>query len=167
MGAMDRLALGDLSGAVRRVQLVPNPAAGANWRVAVPGDQVWRVLGIVGLFTTSAVAGTRVVELTVDDSTTTVVRIVPPSQQVASQGFTWSWVAGLGVGAAAIVGTVTAPLPENFVLGPGYRLGSAVFNLDAGDAWTSVVLWIEQQQTGVTDLGVARQAADELYDSPL
>lgn len=167
MGALDRLALGDLAAAVRRTVLVPNPAAGADFRIVVPGDQTWRVLAVQATLLTTAVVGARVPVLGVTDGNATVLRVSTAVTQPASNSTGYCWIPGVGTTTGAGFGVENIPLPLSLTLGAGQTLTCVTINLDVGDQWSAVTAWIEQQQTGVTDLAVARQAAEELYDEPL
>jgi hypothetical protein len=139
---------------VRRVVMVANPGAGADWSVTVPGGHQWRLIGGAGVFTTSAVVANRFSALQVSDSDGVFYFNGSTSAQAASLAITTVYVPSTALFPASLFG------PRNLVpfsptwLRPGDILAASTFAIDVGDQWTSVRLRVEDciyDNTALTD----------------
>ena len=166
MGRMDQLALGDLSPVVRKTIVVPPPAAAAEFTTTVPGDQVWNVLAVRCTFTTSAVVGARQPAIQIGDGVQQVLSATLGPSIAASIGVRISYVPGMANPTTNLVPDNAVPLPPVLVLGPGFVISSLTGTIQAGDQYSGITVWIEQQLSGVTALSLARQAAEDVYDEP-
>lgn len=160
-------ALGDLAPVVVDRILVATPAAGAEWSVTLPGNQIWEVRSITATLVTSAAVATRRPSLVIDDQTTTFMRLVSGITSAASLTTVWSWVNGYDLETGASGSAVTDPFPADLTLPAGHRIRSVTAAIDVADQWSSIVVWGRRINTGVTEIAVAREAAAELYASPL
>lgn len=167
MGALRSAAIGDLAPVVADAIRLPQPAPGADFAFVVPGNQVWQVVSVTAQLVTSAAVANRRPSLVVDDQTTTFARMNSGIVSAASLTTVWSWIADYDLETGAAGSAVTDPYPSGMVLPAGHRLRSVTALIDAADQWSSVVAWVRRIDTGVTDLAVAREVAQELYDDPL
>lgn len=123
---------------------VPQPAAGAQWKHTVDGRYFERLIAVAATLTTSAVVGNRFPLLQLTDSNGVVVVTVPMGSTVpATTAITPSLTKG---GPAYAFGTAfNAPgfLPD-FLIPAGWSWQSAVLGGDVGDAWTGIVLLVQQ-----------------------
>lgn len=126
---------------------VPNPAAGAQWSVTVPGDQAWRVLSVAALLTTSAVAGNRSAALLADDQQSVFMGADSDVAIAANLAVTISWALGLITSTSIVTGGVASAGLPDLVLPPGYRLRSATTAFDVADQWSSIAIAVESLQT--------------------
>lgn len=126
---------------------VPNPAAGAQFSVTVPGDQAWRVLSVAALLTTSAVAGNRSCALLADDQQSVYLAADADVAITANLAVTVSWALGLITSTSVATGGVASAGLSDLVLPPGHRLRSAVTAFDVADQWSSIAIAVESLQT--------------------
>lgn len=167
MGALSNVALGDLAPVVYDRIAVTTPAAGAEWSVTLPGHQAWAVRSVIATLVTSAAVATRRPSLVIDDQTTTFMRLQSGITSGATLTTVWSWVEGYDLETGAAGTAVTDPFPSGLVLPAGHRLRSVTAAIDAADQWSAISVWGRRIDTGVTELAVAREAADELYTAPI
>lgn len=121
-----------------------NPAAGAEITGAVPGGQMWRVIGCSFILVTDATAANRTVTIqfggNVEDGFIAQSGVVQAASQTRFYNFT-----ALGFQPSAAVGNnIMAPMPPEV-----YMVGSETFttitaNLQAGDNFGSMKLFVEQ-----------------------
>ena len=138
---------------VRRVVNVPQPAAGAEWSVTVPGGVQWRINLAVGELQTSAVAGGRIVGLEVAEPGSTPVVYYFQFTMGASAAWVFQWV--IGSPAYPTATNVDHPLMG---IGPywipgGSTVASSTRNADAGDQWSNVRLVVEEAYFTNNELG--------------
>jgi hypothetical protein len=121
---------------------ITNPTAGSDFIIPVPAYQVWRIHNIVALLTTSAVVNTRYPLFIIDDGANMVYDMflgtiaAGQSIQLNIGEFPLSmWTVGL---------TGIVPLPTPSPIAEGWRIRSSTVNLDAGDTWTNIKLWISE-----------------------
>lgn len=117
---------------------VPDPVAGEEWTLTVPGDQIWRIESLVARLVTSAVVANRRAVLRADDQQDVWYAALATADQAASQTMRYGAFAGASPnGLAGVMGTIALPT-SGLVLLPGYRLFTVTANLDAGDQWSQV-----------------------------
>ena len=131
---------GDLERTYEIRTLPTVPVAGQEWSFTVPGGEVWHVHAIHATFATSAVAGSRVPSVVMDDGTTRVARYVSSAQAAnVSNEITWDQIQVQNIAVAG--GNVTnASIPLDLILLPGWRLRSVTATLDGGDLWSGVAV---------------------------
>lgn len=150
---------------VRRVVQVPEPAAGADWTVTVPGGMQWYILSGTATLTTSATVDNRqpVITETVDGVT------IWPGLQSLSFGASTTKVIpvlldGGFVSGAATEGDIFLAAPSN-LLPPGTVIASDTALLQVGDQWSAISLWVEEVYVTDNQLSeIARLHADLEYD---
>jgi hypothetical protein len=123
---------------------VAAPAAGAEWSAKVPAGEIWRVLSVRALLTTSAVVANRVPALVVADASRTLLTLGAGVNQAAGLAQLYQWAKRLGAtltGQPAV--SIANALPE-LVIPEGGSIGSLTAALDAGDQYSGVVLELEQ-----------------------
>jgi hypothetical protein len=141
-----------------RVVPRPNPAAGVEVDIVVPGGVIWLVQSLRVGFVTNAVVATRVVHLTVDDGTTEFCRIIPAAWQDATFSCTYTWCRDYGVSSGTMgIGGTTLPFPT-FPLLSGFHIRTATINLQAGDDFGAPMLYVQEIQ----ERGLAAEIAYEV-----
>lgn len=126
---------------VKRVP-VASPAAGAEWSAQVPSGAVWIVDSITALLTTSAVVANRSPDLQVTDNDGALLSAVPPPASIAaSLAARYYWLRTIAAAWAAGANKQPTPLPTT-ILPAGAIIKSSTLNLDVGDAWTAIVLYV-------------------------
>jgi hypothetical protein len=137
---------------VRRVIVVPKPAASADWSMTVPGGVVWSVKAIVATLATSATVANRAAAISMTDGTTEFYRGAAGAVQAASKTFRYSWSPTESPSATGSV--VNADIPD-VVLPSGYAIGSSTELIDTTDQWSAIALCVVETvvQDGAVDLG--------------
>ena len=132
-----------LPGAVRSIP-VPQPPAGQDWAVQVPGGKQWRVLSGSALFATSAAVANRVPRILLQDDNGIYFRGGETQSLVA--GFTFWQSFGIDVpnsnsGSAATPSIHTLP---DIWMQPGDELVMSTLAIDAADQWSAIYLRVEE-----------------------
>jgi len=117
---------------------IPDPAAGADFRVTVPGGEGWLVQGLLATLTTSAVVATRQPRLTADDQTDTWLMIPAGDSPAASTTTQYTLILGGPTGVTSSPASDVWGGPSLLYLPPGHRFGPVTNNLQAADAWTVI-----------------------------
>ena len=129
-------------GCVRAVR-GPDPAAGAEVTIRIPAGVRWRVIGLRLVFVTDATAVNRQVDLIIDDRANVMLWIEPPGLQGAN--YIWGFNYAPGMPSRALLRTeYVVPLPIPTLLGPEWRIRTNTLNIQAGDTFNSVMLWVEE-----------------------
>jgi hypothetical protein len=116
------------------------PGAGVDYPTqTVPGGVVWIPQTITGLFTASAVAGSRAPVIRIDDGTTRYASIGATNSTGAGAATTYTFAATQGAAATTAATGLTMPFPV-LVLPPGHRINPATVSLDVGDTWTALAI---------------------------
>lgn len=140
MGALAHQSTMDRTLEVLRV---PNPVAGAQWQLVLPGDRIYRLRGVAATLTASVAVANRQPALTFDDQSSVVGSAVHGGVTVASGVTRYTWNIDYAAFPAAVVGGVaSAPLPV-LVLPGGYRVNSVASGFDVADQWSNVTVWAE------------------------
>lgn len=135
---------GTIRPGVRRIIKVGTPAAGAQWSVKIPAGVQWRISMGYALFTTDATVANRTVGAQITVENTTVWQVAAPGTQAASNAFPYNFQSEQGVGTAGSTAfSAVLPLP-NTPMPDGAVLSSQVTNMDAGDQWSVIALYIEE-----------------------
>lgn len=131
---------------VHRLQIradIPNPAAGADFIIPVPGNEDWRLLSVRATLTTSAAVANRLPTLVLDDQTNIGAQVAGVFAHVASTVAAVDFVAENGFASTAIIATtVTIGIPKWVVPG-GYRIRSLTGNIQAADQWSGISYMVE------------------------
>lgn len=124
---------------------VTNPGAGNDFTFTVPGANGCRsrVIGVCGLLTTSAVAGNRQTSLLFQSGGSTLYRVVVGATQAASLAIRYSWGAGGPTQTVVAANNIATGLPVEWLLEPNQTISSATAGLDAGDAWSQILVTTE------------------------
>lgn len=139
---------------------VPNPGAGNNVLIKVPGSEAWRVITAQCLLTTDAVVNNRAVRLTYTDADGTEFFHGAASGTVAASLTSLTqWFIGSSAAAAMGDGSRVQALPNMF-LQPSHQININVFLLDAGDTITNTTLFVERLRIGGDGYAVGMAEAD-------
>lgn len=141
-----------LSDPCRKLVTVANPAAGANFSIAVPKGEQWHVVALHFKLATSAAVANRSAAIQVlgPDGATPITEVGPGAVvQAASLTNVYNFQAGAnGTGSQgnvvnATTGSVIGSLPGDLWLTGGCVLQSAVAAIDVADQISSVSAWVE------------------------
>jgi hypothetical protein len=132
----------DASAGTVQAVVGPNPAAGADWSVTVPGGQRWRLLSIRSILVTSAAVANREVQLAITANALVVALAPSGVAQVASETRHYTWYAAAARGAGAVSLNVTVPLPA-VLLPAGATIETITQAIDVADDWGPPALLIE------------------------
>lgn len=145
----------DLSGQApwrrsRVVQLVPAPAAGADWTLTVPAGHLFRLRSILATLTTSAAVANRVARLQFGNGDATFLDLPPAAVQAASLGIRYAWVPGPQ---AIVVGTGALQFMPAMDLDTAWTVGTKTDLIDVADQWSAISALVD-------DVTVRRGALD-------
>lgn len=143
-----------------RVITGPNPAAGAEVSVVVPGGRIWIVEAITVTLVASADVANRNPVMTLTDGNTEWARIGLSVSQTAGLTVVHSWIRSIGYGSGTVaVGSVHYGLPS-VPMFPGWRLATVTQNLQAADDFGAPVLLV----TEIPYRGEAAELAERQAD---
>lgn len=125
-----------------RFKKVPNPGVGLDWTLKTDAGRLWIPLSIRATFTASAAVLSRNPTFQVGDGTDTFWSIGPAGTQTANQADTYNALRVLGSSTqAGNLGVCNLPLPNIPIIG-GQVISSLTVNIDAGDAWTGISVYV-------------------------
>jgi len=128
--------------------VVANPAPGADFSLAAPGQGSWRVLSLRAHLLASAAVATRVPTLLVTGSDGIVAQLVGTGSVAAGAAADWSGFAGAGnVAGATAVHQWSFPT-DGVLLLPGFTLSSLTAAIDVADQWSLVRALVVEYPTG-------------------
>ena len=116
---------------------LPSPSPGTDWTFTVLAGQIWTVLTIRALLTTSGTVAARTPNLLYAGSLHTYLVIAGPSTVAAST------TAAVNCGVDIAQGTFGTALQfqlPNAQLQPGFTVAAATDSLQAADQWSSIVI---------------------------
>lgn len=120
--------------------LVPQPAAGAQWKYTADGRFFERVIAIAFTFATSAVVATRFPLVQLVDNNNVVVTGVTAGNAVVASSIVnpnlWVGAPQLATGAS---GGTFGYMPD-ILIPPGWSWQSNTFAMDAGDQFSGIVV---------------------------
>lgn len=120
-----------------------NPAAGANISETVPTNAVWKLKALATSFTTSGVAGTRRVYISITDGTTELYNSISPQTQ--APGATIDYFFGPWPSAPTVSSASNRiPTIPDILLPGGYTIDVIVSGGDAGDDFAAPQLLVEE-----------------------
>lgn len=129
-----------------RVFVGPDPAAGAEAVLSVPGTEFWDVLTVSVVLVTSAVAGSRNPSLQASDGTTVFARFGGVPGQVLGTTTRHTWFpGGVDTMGSAASGQVSYTMPR-LLLMPNYVLSTVTQALDVGDNYGPPVAYVVAYQ---------------------
>lgn len=111
------------------VRAFPAPAAGADFVITVPPNEIWRLRALRVNLTTSVAAGNRILLLSFNDTVNTFLQLAPSTVSGPSTNNNYSW-ANLGYAAAQI--ERNNGMPEMF-LNTGWQVTTAISGVDVAD----------------------------------
>ncbi len=126
-----------------RVVTGTNPAAGAEISETVPAGARWELLSMRWNVTTSAVAGSRIVTLFIDDGTTPYFYGEPANSNGASNSYDYT-ASPIGVTHDTNGSYIPIPIPPGILMLEGHRIRTATANLDAGDNFGAPLLLVRE-----------------------
>lgn len=127
---------------IPRVVNVANPGAGVAWSAKPEGGRIWHVQAIKATISADATAVTRIIETQVSDGSTVLYSVTMGFGVTAAQTIAFTWMRNLGANFGSLALSFgMAPWPSIPVLG-GQTISSVQASLPAGDAWTSVSLYV-------------------------
>jgi hypothetical protein len=147
---------------VLRVLPVAQPAAGADFSFAVPGESSWGLVAVSATLVTSAAVANRVPVLRFTDGSNVYFRKPALAAITATLTTQVSWVPELGSDQTALSGgALTVPLPTVY-LAPGNVIACSTTAIDVGDQWSNVVVTAVEVFNGHVER--ERAIADSIRD---
>lgn len=144
---------------VRRLIPVADPAAGADWTVTVPGGVQWKIIGGYAALTASATTADRLAYTYVTIDGYGVVYAYSTSAVVASTSGHYTITSDPAVVAAGINSDAQSLVYPSVYFPESTEIGTNTLNLEEGDQWSQIVLWIEEVY--VTDPQLSEIAREE------
>jgi hypothetical protein len=127
--------------------LIPSKiAAGADFSQTVPFGVLWNVTSLIGTFTASAAAANRLIGFQVKDQGGAVVYSYKLTTALtAGLNATFCFQENITVAPTALATTnsVLMPMPVPYLTG-GWSFGTITGNIDVGDQWTALGVWIQE-----------------------
>lgn len=127
---------------------------GANPRIVMPDNCLWRILAIGGSLVTSAAGATRHAYLQLVQQGLVLWQAPSTLPQAPSTGFFHAWGAGYSGVADASNQTGLGAIPQDLFLENHGALAGEVrmstVGLDPGDAWTNVSMLVEEWRNPVS-----------------
>jgi hypothetical protein len=155
------ISLGNDSWCHYRTLLIPNPLAGADFKLTVPGGKCYLPLAVTATLTTGVAVASRTPALILGDGSVTIAAIPADETLAASLAVVVSWLIG-----GASVATPAAPTVQGAILPPlplpaGFTLASLTGGIQAADQWSGVTVWV--LETDKEDLAVRWQYPSAQY----
>lgn len=136
--------LGDQVRLVERVPdiiPVPAPAAGVDWSIHVPNGELWDVLSIRGLLTTSSTDVARVVNVIYTTGEVEYLRSSAASAIAKSLVAVVSFVSELSPPVAVGLTRMGGLPPSRSYIPGGHYIRAVTEAIDATDQWSAVVVY--------------------------
>jgi hypothetical protein len=127
---------------------VANPGAGADWSMAVPFNIRRRILSVNAQLATSATVANRIVEMRHLSGLNILANGTPNQVVVAGATVQVTGTSSL-LTAVANVADVLVSIPSTLILQPGQSFNSNTINIQAGDQWSNIFLWVEDWVAGL------------------
>lgn len=133
---------------LQRTLPIVAPGAGNEWSATVPVGATWELLHVVNTFVTSAVVNNRRSSLRVRDQDGNLIgRTDAAAVQTASNTAVYSWEYNFGYTLSANVNQQSLPCANTPLLA-GWTVSTQTALLDAGDAYSGIVLVVREWSTG-------------------
>lgn len=120
----------------------PNPAAGADWTFTSPSNSRARLDSFNAVFTASAAAANRQIQLAVDDGANTVWADDVAANVTASQVVNVA-ATQTNVPIGIVLTTLHCVFPPGLILPAGWRVRTNTAAIQAGDQWSAIWLNVE------------------------
>jgi len=127
---------------VPKVVQIAQPPPGTDWVYAHSGPSFFVLRSVFGILTTSAAAANRAPALLLIYSGIQIAAFGAPIFEVASGVYQNTWIAGAGASSGNTV--VMMPLPDNCIVKDAMKLVSATINIQGGDQWSAIALYVEE-----------------------
>lgn len=149
-----------LAGPVLRTQVVPSPAAGADWTFTIPGRSAMRILSVRAIFASAVAVATRFPALVITDGVSQVMNLPGASGEAASITETYCWAPTADSIQTGTGGSNSASIPDKLILPVGFTIGSSTPNIQAADQWSGIVIWTQE----IPNYGMGAEVAARLYE---
>lgn len=124
-----------------KLLLGADPAAGSELTITATNNEVWKIYAVRFVLTTSAIVANRRVNLILDDGgANAAFKISANTDQVASQTRGYTWAQGL---VSQQLNEMHNPLPNDVIMGLGWRLRTACDSLQGTDDFGAPVIYYE------------------------
>ena len=149
---------------VRRTIEVAAPAVATDWTVPVPAGKVWRLVSAYASLVTDANAADRAATLTVTRGTRTFLAVAALAVQAASLTYQYTWSEH---GPDHALGAVQDMALPGLILQPGDVVAVSTGNVQAGDQWGAVTLYVVETTVsgGPVELAAVPELIVELVGS--
>jgi len=126
-----------------RVVTTANPGAGVEWNIAVPANARWKIRSGLASLTTSAAVGNRFVLIDYFTGGSNPFQGYADKVQAPSQATGYSLIPLTPYLSASPLSAMVALAPELSILSGG-SIQSRTFGLAVADAWTNIILYVEE-----------------------
>lgn len=128
--------------AAYRVIPIPDPAAGSQVSLSVPGGRAWILHSVRVVLTTSAAVANRLMILRIMAGEHESIRFTASAVQTASTSMIYAFAPDIASVSTSVVTMV--PIASTLVLLPGFRLETAVDSLQATDVLSGTVVTVTE-----------------------
>lgn len=115
-----------------------NPGAGQQISLPVTSGETWRLQSVAATFTTSGVAGSRVIGWNIKDATGNIVYQFKLPVQTFAASKTVLFSVGIGGLSQSVADQVSMSALPDILMGSGWTFNTVVSSGDAGDAWSAI-----------------------------
>lgn len=122
----------------------PAPAAGSNWSYSIPAYQMYKIRGISFTLTTSATVANRRVHINFNTPQGGDFKLISSVDHAASLARVYTIFPMSSPGVFSSDNDIFIPMPDNLFLETDTTISSEVVNLQAGDQFSIVNIWVEK-----------------------
>lgn len=128
------------------VAIGPLPDLGAEAQLVVPASRKWRLISLTTFLTAGAPAGSRRVQLTLDDGVTIFGELTNTFSITGGTATRISWPApgGILLNNSSASSLTVANMPAPFFLLAGFRLTTRTVALNAADQFSPLTALVEE-----------------------
>ncbi len=124
-----------------------NPAAGADWKIDIDSDKIWRLQAVIATLTTDANAADRRVHLQLGPGTNAETRMVEAFGSVnhtASLARKYTFAAFGGLPAESDDNDLLINIPKDLIFSASSDIQTETVNIQVGDQWSSIAAIVEE-----------------------
>jgi len=130
-------------GRLRRI-LIADPVAGADFVTVQPDRVRWRIISLYARLANDANAGNRIVRLSIADGALVLMNIETSTDSIANETVNVNFYSGAVAMVSASSRSMNGALPEKLLLNGGVTITSNTLDLQAGDQFTNIRLYVEE-----------------------
>lgn len=140
---------------VPRLLRVPQPAAGSDWSLTLPGEAWWRVVSCHATYTISTAVGVgRTIGYRVTDGSTVLVDTTYGVALSIAATHLITLLALWPTGSALTNNERACLALPDLVLPPGFVIGTRTFQIQPADQWSAIDILVEEHDLGPEGAGI-------------